>query len=67
MIVIPMTLLLDVIFLSNVPSLLKMAGSALVLVGTATVAVCTWWMHRQEGRHRLFRELLDFPVKKDGS
>ncbi|XP_035684983.1 uncharacterized protein LOC118421637 [Branchiostoma floridae] len=46
--VIPLTILLDYLILSKVPTVLKWAGIFLVVIGTIVVAIHTWWTHHED-------------------
>ncbi|XP_035660264.1 solute carrier family 35 member G1-like [Branchiostoma floridae] len=63
--VVPITILMDYLFLSKVPGLLKWVGLSLVVLGTVVLSVYTWWQHRQEERHKELLETLDFSHLQD--
>ncbi|XP_078674713.1 solute carrier family 35 member G2-like [Branchiostoma floridae x Branchiostoma belcheri] len=58
--VVPITILLDYLFLTKVPGLLKWVGLSLVVLGTVVLSIYTWWKHRQEERHQNLLEELNF-------
>ncbi|XP_078594370.1 uncharacterized protein LOC144872183 isoform X2 [Branchiostoma floridae x Branchiostoma japonicum] len=58
--VIPVTVLLDYLILSKVPTELKWAGLSLVLVGTIVVGIYTWWTHHEDQKRMDLLKRLDF-------
>eukprot|EP00058_Branchiostoma_floridae_P008807 XP_002594295.1 hypothetical protein BRAFLDRAFT_65151 [Branchiostoma floridae] len=54
--VIPFTILLDYIFQSKFPSPTILVGVSLVVLGIIVIGGHTWWVNRQEIRHRELME-----------
>ncbi|KAI8498034.1 hypothetical protein Bbelb_239780 [Branchiostoma belcheri] len=63
--VVPITILMDYLFLSKVPVLLKWVGLSLVVLGTVLLSIYTWWKHDQEEKHKKLLDKLDFSSWED--
>ncbi|XP_078595166.1 solute carrier family 35 member G2-like [Branchiostoma floridae x Branchiostoma japonicum] len=64
--VIPITILLDYLILSKVPTELKWVGLSLVLVGTFVVGIHTWRTHHEDQKRTDLLKRLDFsPLQTD--
>ncbi|KAI8488857.1 hypothetical protein Bbelb_333750 [Branchiostoma belcheri] len=65
MFIIPITLLLDYLFMHEFPNQLQVAGVVLVTLGIVIVSVHTWRTHRQKERQRELLETLHFDHKEE--